>query len=60
MPKPITFTDEEKRYLVETLDGAYDSYKRRKALANMPGMDTIFQNAMDKTQSLREKITKEA
>lgn len=59
MAKPITFTDEEKRYLTETLDQAYANYERRRKLADMDDMKTVFTNAMHKTQALREKITKE-
>lgn len=60
MAKAIQFSDEEKRYLEEILDDAYKSFQRRKGMATMDEMKPIFDNAMKKTQALREKISKEA
>lgn len=58
--KPIKFTEQEKDYLLQTLDEAYKSYKRREGLATMDDLKAVFKNAAEKTEALRHRIAKEA
>lgn len=58
--KAITFTEQEKEYLVTCLDQQYENYGRREKLADMPEMKNVFINAREKVRLLRERITKEA